>query len=197
MRDHLRLIVNTHTRSKPTLLLPIILLHFRCLHLSDVWCCAQQVVLVYQDYIIGISSYPWLLIVLKILLARRACTLVISTRPTINLHATGERAGVNFGHWLWTLNFRANTTLGLYLEFFHGGRDLASDPSTFLFQGAIVIFNRQKNDHDGFVYRRAKWKLAKYSTYICTSLYTKYQPVSTILCHLLNDNYTQNIIRRP
>ena len=37
--------------------------------------------------------------VLKILLARRTCTLVISTRPTINLHATGERASVNFGHW--------------------------------------------------------------------------------------------------
>ena len=100
MRDHLRLIVNTHThtRSKLTLLPPIILLHFRCLHLSDVWCCAQQVVLVYQDYIIGISSYPWLLIVLRILLTRWACTLVISTRPTINLHATGEQAGVNFGH---------------------------------------------------------------------------------------------------
>ena len=32
------------------------------------------------------------------LLARRACTYVISTRPTINLHATGERASVNFGH---------------------------------------------------------------------------------------------------
>ena len=35
-------------------------------------------------------------------------------------------------------------------------RDLASDPSTRLFRRAIVIFDGQKNDHDGFVYRRAK-----------------------------------------
>ena len=77
-------------------------------------------------------------------------------------------------------------------------RDLASDPSTRLFRRAIVIFDGQKNDHDGFVYRRAKWKLVKYSTYICTSFYKngKYQPVSTLLYHLLNDNHTQNIIRR-
>ena len=41
------------------------------------------------------------LLIFRILLARRACTLVISTRPTINLHATGERACVNFGHCLF------------------------------------------------------------------------------------------------
>ena len=45
-----------------------------------------------------VFSVITLLIVLRILLTRRACTLVISTRPTINLHATGKRAGVNFGH---------------------------------------------------------------------------------------------------
>ena len=45
-----------------------------------------------------IFSVISLLIVLRILFTRPACTLVISTRPTINLHATGERAGVNFGH---------------------------------------------------------------------------------------------------
>ena len=81
---------------------PTVTFSLFALQRSDVWCCAQQVVLVYQDYIIGISSYPWLLIVLKILLAKLACTLVISTRPTINLHATGERASVNFGHCLCT-----------------------------------------------------------------------------------------------
>ena len=74
-------------------------------------------------------------------------------------------------------------------------RDLASDPSARLFRRAIVIFDGQKNDHDGFVYWWAKLKLVKYSTYICT-LNGKYQPVSTISYHLLNDNYTQNIIRR-
>ena len=37
-----------------------------------------------------------------------------------------------------------------------GIRDLASDPSTRLFRRAIVIFDGQKSDHDGFVYRRAK-----------------------------------------
>ena len=37
-----------------------------------------------------------------------------------------------------------------------GCRDLASDPSTRLFRRAIVIFDGQKNHHDGFVYRRAK-----------------------------------------
>ena len=30
-------------------------------------------------------------------------------------------------------------------------RDLASGPSTCLFRWAIVIFDGQKNDHDGFV----------------------------------------------
>ena len=81
-------------------------------------------------------------------------------------------------------------------------RDLASNLSTRLFRWAIVIFDWQKNDHDGFVYRRAKWKLVKYSTYICTSFYKngKSKPVSSInwiKYHLLNDDYTQDIIRRP
>ena len=70
MRDHLRLIVNTHTHTieadfttaNNTVTLSLF---------AFVWCmiaygCAQQVVLVCQDYIISISSYPWLLIVLKI-----------------------------------------------------------------------------------------------------------------------------------
>ena len=50
-------------------------------------------------------------------------------------------------------------------------RDLASDPSTRLFRRAIAIFDGQKNDHDGLVYRRAKWKLVKYSTQMCISFY--------------------------
>ena len=63
-------------------------------------CCAQQVALFYQDYILvfGISSFLCILIVFTNLLARRVCTLIISTCPTINLHATGEWAGVYFGH---------------------------------------------------------------------------------------------------
>ena len=86
----------------------------------------------------------------------------------------------------------------------HGsGKDLSSDPSTRLFRRAIVIFDGQKINHDGFVYRRAKWKLVKYLAYICTSFYKngKNKPVSSInwiKYHLLNDNYsTKNIIRRP
>ena len=84
-------------------------LHFRCLHLfnvglSMVLCAATSAGIsrLHNWYFMYSSNpscpCPWLLIVLKILLARRACTLVISTRPTINLHATGERASVNFGH---------------------------------------------------------------------------------------------------
>ena len=111
MRDHLRLIVNTHTRPKPTWLPLIIvgglLLHFRCLHLSDqgslVWCmmlCAAS-----SDGISRLHNWYFVLSMITYcpqnLLARRACTLVISTRPTINLHATGERASVNFGHCSW------------------------------------------------------------------------------------------------
>ena len=104
----IRLIVNTHTRSKPTLLPPI-LLHFRCLHLFDV---GLGMVLsaatsagisrlhnwYFMYFVLSIMSMITYCYVLKILLARRTCTLVISTRPTINLHATGERASVNFGH---------------------------------------------------------------------------------------------------
>ena len=68
-------------------------------------CTASSAVLsrLYTSIWYFIFSVITLLIVLRILLARQACTLVISTHPTINLHATGERVGVNFGHWLWVI----------------------------------------------------------------------------------------------